>query len=382
MVPPAFVQLEEFPLTPSKKVDRKALPAPGLDDAVELGEGGAASTPTEQVLVDVWCSLLGLRDVGVHADFLDVGGYSLLGVRVIEEIDQRLGVRLKPADCFEYPTVSLLAARVDAVAMSGASSEVAGASAPVREMASERVTSVPADLRRVLEAIEGASSTSIRPSSKPFRMRESWIARFMLAPLYQIRRAFFRRVLDWLILKLEGGEAYTVTLRRLYSKHFDMEIGDYSTGAFDVGRVKRTTRIGRYSTLTESLRIETANHPANAISSHALFYVRALSFADGSEIPRNRVEIGNDVFIGHNATILYPTQKIGDGALIAAHAVVSEDVPPYAIVAGYPATIVRYRFSPGKIAQLLESRWWDARLEDLEQVKDEFTRPLEGRSVR
>ncbi|MBF9234502.1 CatB-related O-acetyltransferase [Microvirga alba] len=68
--------------------------------------------------------------------------------------------------------------------------------------------------------------------------------------------------------------------------------------------------------------------------------------------------IGNDVWIGHEATIM-PGVKIGDGAIIAAKSVVTADVPPYAIVGGNPAKVLRQRFSDDVIAELLTLRWWD-----------------------
>lgn len=68
--------------------------------------------------------------------------------------------------------------------------------------------------------------------------------------------------------------------------------------------------------------------------------------------------IGNDVWTGYNCTIM-PGVNIGDGAVVAAEAVVSSDVPPYAIVAGNPARIIRMRFSEDVIAALLKIRWWD-----------------------
>jgi acetyltransferase-like isoleucine patch superfamily enzyme len=113
-----------------------------------------------------------------------------------------------------------------------------------------------------------------------------------------------------------------------------------------------------------------------------LFYQAGPGFARGTAIPRNQVVIGNDVHIGHNAAILYPCKSVGDGAIIGTGTIVDFDVPPYAIVAGTPATIVRYRFPKERIAELVESRWWNATLEDLEAVRDEFTRPLHGKALR
>ena len=73
---------------------------------------------------------------------------------------------------------------------------------------------------------------------------------------------------------------------------------------------------------------------------------------------RGDIIIGNDVWIGYEAVILSGV-TIGDGAIVAARAVVTRDVPPYAIVGGVPAKPIRQRFSNPDIAQLLELRWWD-----------------------
>ena len=70
------------------------------------------------------------------------------------------------------------------------------------------------------------------------------------------------------------------------------------------------------------------------------------------------IHIGHDVWIGYGAIIMDGV-TIGTGAVVAAAAVVTKDVPPYAIVAGVPARIIRYRFDDDTIRRLLESRWWD-----------------------
>ena len=75
-------------------------------------------------------------------------------------------------------------------------------------------------------------------------------------------------------------------------------------------------------------------------------------------------EIGNDVWIGHDAFIA-PGIKIGTGAVIAARAVVTKDVPPYAIAAGVPARIIKHRFNEETTSELLKSRWWDLPLDDI-----------------
>ena len=76
------------------------------------------------------------------------------------------------------------------------------------------------------------------------------------------------------------------------------------------------------------------------------------------ETKENYVIIGNDVWIGKGAKIMEGV-TIGDGAIVAAYAVVTKDVPPYAIVGGIPAKLIRYRFDSKDIEWLLELKWWD-----------------------
>ncbi|MCP3984891.1 MAG: hypothetical protein GY723_10915, partial [bacterium] len=342
---------------------------------------------TEIAIAEIWCELLGLEQVGVNAPFFDVGGHSLLGLRVISEVNRRFGTNLPPVLFFQRPTIAGLSAFVSGDTHEPSSGDF-GSSGANSSVMLDIEGGAMANLERVAQAAE-ASRASGQPSAptghasrKPYRMRESWIARRILAPLFAIQRGSVRRLIKLMILKLEGGAMYSLTLRDLWKQHFDIDVGEFTSGGFNRVAIKPGTKIGRYSVITETSRIETANHPVNTFSSNAVFYRSGLGFSPGLELPRNRIEIGNDVFIGHNATILYPTRKIGDGAVIGAHAVVTSDVPPFAVVAGYPAVVVRYRFSEQKIKELLKLRWWDASLEELESVREEFIRPLEGNRIR
>jgi acetyltransferase-like isoleucine patch superfamily enzyme len=315
---------------------------------------------------------------------------------VINKINSQFDTKIEPAMLFESPTVALLGDLIRSekpelagTPTSGKPQENTQGKSEIEVMQEEQALEMPSE--RITKA-DLAAIAAIAPdtpprhqatkSGKPFAMREHWLCRHVLAPLFAIKRRRVREVLEWLILKLEGGEWFTVTLRKLYLKHFDMEIGDYTGSCFDRGQFKQGTRIGRYCSIFPTARIETANHPSNTISTNGLFYQPKPGFSSGFSIPRNRVEIGNDVHIGHNATILFPTQKIGDGAIIGTGTNVDFDVPPYAIVAGTPAAIIRYRFPKERIEELLESKWWNATLEEMEVVKAEFVRPLEGKSVR
>lgn len=87
--------------------------------------------------------------------------------------------------------------------------------------------------------------------------------------------------------------------------------------------------------------------------------------------PAKRVEIGNDVWIGERAIILGGI-RIGDGAVVGAGAIVTKDVPAYAIVGGVPAKIIRYRFAPETIQTLRKMQWWNWSDSELVRRIDEF----------
>ncbi|WP_330333369.1 amino acid adenylation domain-containing protein [Streptomyces sp. NBC_00536] len=110
MVPALFVTLDRLPLTPSGKVNRRALPAPEVQ-AEQLGtEYTAPRDETERILADVWAEVLDVEKVGVHDNFFDLGGDSILTIQVVSRARQALGTSLSPRLLFEAPTVALLAA--------------------------------------------------------------------------------------------------------------------------------------------------------------------------------------------------------------------------------------------------------------------------------
>ena len=110
MVPSQFVTIDRLPLTPNGKVDRRALPVG--ERAGDDGPSGAPADPIERQLADIWAQVLGVPSVGVRDNFFDLGGHSLLGVRLFVEIESAFGRRLPLATLFTAPTIAELAARL------------------------------------------------------------------------------------------------------------------------------------------------------------------------------------------------------------------------------------------------------------------------------
>ncbi|MFG2638241.1 amino acid adenylation domain-containing protein [Streptomyces sp. NPDC048362] len=120
MIPTHLFLLDTFPLNPNGKVDRALLPAPE-ELAEDPGEPlRPPTTPTERAVAEVWAELLGVDRIGADTHFFELGGHSLLAVRAAARLHERTGVELPLRDLFDAPVLSGLAARIDALAASGA----------------------------------------------------------------------------------------------------------------------------------------------------------------------------------------------------------------------------------------------------------------------
>ncbi|MEU3461056.1 amino acid adenylation domain-containing protein [Streptomyces sp. NPDC006733] len=128
MVPGAIVALEAFPLSPNGKLDRSALPAPGIDPGAP---GRAPRTPREETLTRLFAEVLGVDRVGAESGFFDLGGNSLLAARLVARIRATLGVELPIGALFQAPSPAALAARLHDPA-SGGGDEALGVLLPLR----------------------------------------------------------------------------------------------------------------------------------------------------------------------------------------------------------------------------------------------------------
>ena len=166
-------------------------------------------------------------------------------------------------------------------------------------------------------------------------------------------------------MRLRRNEYESLELRQWFAQDFGVEVGLYSYGCFDRWRTPPRTRIGRYSSFAKSVRIVDMDHPSSALTTHPFVY------QDAGRNPQRKqwLEIGDDVWVGHNATILPGCNAIGRGAIIGAGSLVTRDVPPYAIVVGAPAKVIRMRFEPDMIAAIEASRWWEMSRAELAELK-------------
>jgi acetyltransferase-like isoleucine patch superfamily enzyme len=233
-------------------------------------------------------------------------------------------------------------------------------------------TAVVADERRT---VAGAAPVTGAREGR----RSRFLSRAVLALYRRLRHDRFRKPLRKFILRMEGGEFYSLTIRDIFREFHGVDIGLYTYGplAANPGHLRRITKVGRYSSVFPTARRFNMNHPTNIKSTHPFFYDAQDHVVDSDIISYSTLTIGNDVWIGHNVIILPTVATIGDGAVIGAGAVVASDVPPYAVVAGYPARVVRYRFSQQTIQRLLEEQWWLKSLEELRPNLADFRKPLE-----
>jgi len=148
--------------------------------------------------------------------------------------------------------------------------------------------------------------------------------------------------------KLESGTSfYSSTLDRHSFCGYDCEVSHADIGSF--------------VSIANGVVIGGGRHPMEWVAMSPVFYegkdsVR-MKFSTHPRAAPRRVTIGHDVWIGRSAIVL-PGVSIGDGAVVGAGAVVTKSVPAYAVVAGNPAKILRYRFSEPIVERLLRMRWW------------------------
>lgn len=160
--------------------------------------------------------------------------------------------------------------------------------------------------------------------------------------------------------------------------HSSSHIGAYSY--FADGRIGSMRSMGRFCSVAPGVKIGLGHHPTDWLSTHPAFFDAMQNFSfwpesrgfktglsRPAEVLKSAPSIGNDVWIGANATILRGV-TIGDGAVISAGSVVHKDVPPYTVVSGYPARPLKLRFDKEIVERLQKIQWWRFSLASLRGV--------------
>jgi non-ribosomal peptide synthase protein (TIGR01720 family) len=109
MVPAQFVELKELPLTLNGKINRNALPLPEANIAIRSDESPESWTPAEKLLAEIWADVLGIPEVGIHHNFFDIGGDSILSIQIAARAKQA-GIHVSPRQVFQHPTIAGLVA--------------------------------------------------------------------------------------------------------------------------------------------------------------------------------------------------------------------------------------------------------------------------------
>lgn len=130
--------------------------------------------------------------------------------------------------------------------------------------------------------------------------------------------------------------------------------------------------IGSFCSIARNVSIQEYNHQIKTLSS---YHIQSNLFGDPIKndlYSKGPITIGNDVWIGAGAVILSGV-TIGNGAVVGANSLVSKDVPPYAVIGGNPAKILKYRFSEEKIKEIEKMKWWDWSIDKIRRNRDIFT---------
>lgn len=193
---------------------------------------------------------------------------------------------------------------------------------------------------------------------------------------YKVKNAKLLRYLEKRIAALSGGYYYSQVIRNIYKDLHGLEIGYGTYGGCwnNASMWWNNIKIGRYCSFAGQVSLFPCNHPMNLFTTHPITYDTYCSGASKQRkfVNEPSLNIGHGVWFGSNSVVLSGCKTIGNGAVIGAGAVVTHDVPPYAIVVGNPAKILRYRLTPEQIDKVEASRWWELDKDELNNKMEEL----------
>ena len=199
----------------------------------------------------------------------------------------------------------------------------------------------------------------------------------LLVRLY--RKKSLRRFCLWCAYRYEGRKFYSATLRRILAEHHGVRVGAYSYGpCIEPGMFPPGVTVGRYASIAAGVRVSRRNHPMDAMTTHPFFFNARCGIIREDVEDFAPLWIGHDAWIGDNALILPRCSRIGIGAVVGAGSVVTKDVPDFAIVAGNPARVLRYRFDDETQRAVLDSKWWEFPIGALKPIAARMSASLES----
>lgn len=162
--------------------------------------------------------------------------------------------------------------------------------------------------------------------------------------------------------------------------HHSLKMGAHSYGVrhetvqFSTGREELI--VGKYCSIAAGVRVVFGEHPLARVSTFPLRTLLTPNGANQDAFEKGPVVVGSDVWVGTDALIMSGV-TLGHGCVVAAGAVVTKDVPPYAVVGGVPARFIKFRFTPQQIEQLLSIAWWDWPEAKIRAQMDDFYEEIE-----
>ena len=199
-----------------------------------------------------------------------------------------------------------------------------------------------------------------------------------LPSLFSLKKILFKDISPFALWDKSSSITRYTSLQR-WAKLMHSCVGQHSRICINTELLN--TNVGNFSIIARNCVVGLGAHPTNTLSPHSIFYKKKRwKWHDewckdtGFRESDSPIVIGNGVWIGMRCLILDGV-TIGDGAIVAAGAVVTKDVPPFAVVGGVPAKVLKYRFSPEMIERLMEIRWWDLPDEEITRIKEIFHKP-------
>lgn len=187
-----------------------------------------------------------------------------------------------------------------------------------------------------------------------------------------------RRICLKLALKLERGAFYSNTARDIMRARYGVTIGAYSYGScFVPGQLPPRVTIGRYVSVADGISVLLRNHPIDRVSTHPFFFNSKLGYLEKDAMEFSSLTVEHDAWIGERVTFTPGCKRVGIGAIVGAGAVVTKEVPNFAIVGGNPAKLIKYRFPEEAQRRAFASKWWERSVQECVKNMEALLLPLE-----